>query len=287
MSNYFTGTGAGGAIGKMNKKQQSGAGRSSRFLPLNSPSDWATIQTMKLQMTVFGILLALFLLPLSLHAAGPQCLDCHPDKKEGKTVHPALAMGCSACHTGMHNGGKPAPKLTAPVPDLCFSCHDGTAFDKKTPHAPVAGGMCGSCHNPHASANPRMLIAAVPDLCFSCHDKNAMGKKDAHVKAAAGQCLTCHDPHGSDSAFALNELVEGHCDSCHDEVTPRHVLARISPNDGHPLRGKPDPLRKGRELSCSSCHNPHAADQQRISTKGLKSPAPLCVRCHRKISVGP
>ena len=142
---------------------------------------------MKHWIAALALLFAQFLLPLSPSASEPQCLDCHPDKREEKVVHPAIDMGCSSCHVGNHQGEKPAPKLTTTVPDLCFTCHDKTAFDKKVLHAPVAGGMCGSCHNPHASDNPRMLIAAVPDLCFSSHDKNALGKKDAHVKAAAGK----------------------------------------------------------------------------------------------------
>jgi predicted CXXCH cytochrome family protein len=241
---------------------------------------------MKHLIAALALLFAQFLLPPSPSASEPLCLNCHHDKRVGKAVHPALDMGCDACHTGTHNGGKPAPKLKAPVPELCFTCHDRKAFDKKAQHAPVAGGMCGSCHDPHASGNPRMLVEAVPNLCFSCHDKKALGMKDAHVKAAAGQCLTCHDPHGSDAHFVLNQLVESYCDSCHDDVTPKHVLARISPNDSHPLSKRPDPLRAGRELSCSSCHNPHATGQNRISTKGLASPAPLCARCHQKIRVG-
>jgi len=220
-------------------------------------------------------------------APEPQCLDCHPDKREGKTVHPAIEMGCSSCHVGNHQGEKPAPKLSAAVPDLCFTCHDKAGFEKKSVHAPVAGGMCVSCHNPHASANPRMLVAAVPEICFTCHDKSTMVKKEVHVKAAGGQCLTCHNPHGSDAAFVLTQLVEGHCESCHDDITARHVMVRVSPNDSHPLKGKPDPLRKGRDLACPSCHNPHASDQLRVSTRGLASPAPLCLRCHTKIMVKP
>jgi predicted CXXCH cytochrome family protein len=257
------------------------------------------------QLSLLGLILALFLVPCSVNAAKkqdpakqqdaakpqtatePQCIDCHPDKREGKVVHPAIEMGCSSCHSGNHDGGKPAPKLTALVPDLCYTCHDKAAFNKKILHAPVAGGMCGSCHNPHSSGNPKMLVAAVPDLCFSCHDRKALAKKESHVKAAGGQCLTCHNPHGSDAAFVLNQLMEGHCESCHDEITAKHVMARISPNDRHPLKGKPDPLHKGRDLACSSCHNPHAAEKQRISTKGLKSPAPLCLRCHTKTVVRP
>ena len=202
-------------------------------------------------------------------------------------MHPAIEMGCGSCHTGNHAGEKPAPKLTASVPDLCYTCHDKTAFDKKTLHTPVAGGMCVSCHNPHSSGNPKMLIAAVPDLCFSCHDKKTMAKTTAHVSAAGGQCLICHDAHGSDTDFVLTQLVEGHCEACHDDITARHVMVRVSPNDSHPLKGKPDPLRKGRDLACPSCHNPHATEQQRISTKGRKGPEYLCLRCHKKTMVGP
>ena len=254
---------------------------------MNSSVEWNTIQAMRKQIPFLGLVLALFLAPVSLNAAPPQCLDCHPDKREGKVVHPAIEMGCSSCHTGNHDGGKPFPTLMTSVPDLCFACHDKAAFDKKSVHAPVAGGMCGSCHNPHSSDLPKLLVAAVPDLCFTCHDRNTMAKKEVHLKAAGGQCLTCHDAHGSDSAFVLNQLVEGHCEACHDEITDKHVMARVSPNDLHPLTGRPDPLRKDKKLSCSSCHNPHTAEKQRVSTKGLKSPAPLCLRCHKKTNVLP
>lgn len=195
---------------------------------------------MKHLFAALALLSVQFLLPPTPDAAEPPCLNCHKDKRAGAIVHPALDMGCDACHTGTHSGGKPAPKLAAPV----------------------------------------------PGLCFLCHDKNTLAMRDAHVRAAAGQCLSCHEPHGSDAAFVLNQLVEGHCTSCHDEITPMHVLARVSPNNSHPLNKRPDPLRAGRELSCSSCHNPHAIGQARVSTKGLKNPAPLCARCHRKIRAG-
>ena len=242
---------------------------------------------MSIRLPFPALFLTLLLLPGPSNAAAPQCLDCHPDKRGGTVVHPAIEMGCGSCHTGNHDGGKPAPVLTTPVPDLCFACHDKAAFNKKNLHAPVAGGMCGSCHDPHTSGKAKLLVAAVPDLCFTCHNVGTMAKKEVHARAAGGKCLTCHDPHGTDSAYVLNQLVEGHCESCHDEITGKHVMARISPNDSHPLKGRPDPLRTGRELSCSSCHNPHTVEQQRISTAGLKSPAPICLRCHKKAMVRP
>jgi predicted CXXCH cytochrome family protein len=231
--------------------------------------------------------LALVAAPAALRAEGPQCLDCHPDKREGTVVHAAVEMRCGSCHEGTHAGEKPFPKLIAPLPDLCFNCHDKAAFDKRTLHAPVAGGLCGSCHDPHAGGLPRMLAASVPDLCFTCHDKEAWAKKGAHARAAAVSCLACHDPHGSDAAFILTRLVESSCQTCHDLIDAKHVLRRISPNDAHPLKGRPDPLRPERELSCPSCHNPHAYDRERISTRGPAGPAALCLRCHRKVAIRP
>jgi len=243
---------------------------------------------MKAPVSSLAVCVLLLAAPAALRAEGPACLDCHPDKREGASIHPAVDMGCDSCHVGKHEGEKPAPKLSSPLPDLCFTCHDKSAFDKKIQHAPVAGGMCGSCHDPHASANRKLLVTAVPDLCFTCHDKQAVVKKAAaHATAAGGQCVTCHNPHGSDGAFVLNQLVESYCESCHDEITVRHVMARIDPRNSHPLKGKADPLRTGKELACPSCHNPHASDQQRISTKGRPGPEPLCLRCHSRIKAAP
>lgn len=233
------------------------------------------------------LVLALLLAPLPLFAEAMSCLDCHPDKREGTTVHAAIEMGCSSCHVGEHQGEKPAPKLSLDVPDLCYTCHDKTIFEKKKLHTPVAAGMCVSCHDPHATSRVKLLKAAVPELCFTCHDKKTMPRSEAHVSAAGGKCLTCHDPHGSDGAFILIQLMESHCQECHGEATPKHVMRRVSPGDSHPLKGRPDPLRPGNELACSSCHNPHTPDQERISVRDPKGPAALCLQCHKQIMVRP
>ena len=234
-------------------------------------------------------LFLLFLLTgVTARAQDQACLECHVAFKDAKVVHPALPMGCSSCHAGTHAGEQPAPKLTVSVPDLCFGCHDKGAFEKKSPHAPVAGGMCGSCHNPHVSAVPKLLLAPIPDLCFTCHDRNTMPKKTVHASAAGGQCLVCHNPHASDSAFLLTQPVEGHCEACHEEqASGRHVMRRVSPGDTHPVKGKTDPLRPGKELSCVSCHNPHIAGPGQQHTGKAKRPEAVCHQCHRKIMVGP
>jgi DmsE family decaheme c-type cytochrome len=52
----------------------------------------------------------------------------------------------------------------------CFQCHS----DKRGPfvfeHAPVRFEGCMACHEPHGSANPRMLIRhEVRLVCLECH----------------------------------------------------------------------------------------------------------------------
>ena len=55
----------------------------------------------------------------------------------------------------------------------CFQCHS----DKRGPfvfeHAPVRFEGCMACHEPHGSANPRMLIRhEVRLVCLECHANN-------------------------------------------------------------------------------------------------------------------
>ena len=63
----------------------------------------------------------------------------------------------------------------------------------------------------------------------------------------------------------LNDLTALFCATCHDRQTSgRHVMAAFSAADTHPVKGKPDPSRSGRELSCTSCHNPHSNESPDI-----------------------
>jgi predicted CXXCH cytochrome family protein len=226
--------------------------------------------------------------PNAVLGAEPQCLDCHPDKKENKVVHPAVEMGCNSCHAGTHMGEKPAPKLNAAMPDLCFGCHDQGKFSAKVQHAPVAGGMCTSCHNPHASAQPKLLSAAVPDLCLTCHDAAMMKKKVVHPPVKDGQCTFCHAHHGSDHPAILTGPQADLCTSCHDKQSSgKHVMAGFDAVDTHPLKGRPDPSRPGRELTCVSCHDPHASERKRLFTGGGEGFGSICLKCHTKIKAGP
>jgi hypothetical protein len=41
--------------------------------------------------------------PLDPKADPKTCLECHSDKTEGKSVHSAMAMGCTTCHESQTN----------------------------------------------------------------------------------------------------------------------------------------------------------------------------------------
>lgn len=238
-------------------------------------------------------LLILFLL-LGLCAAGMPdagtalavelpCLECHKSKKTGKVVHPAVEMGCSLCHLSPHKEEKPELSLTSDMPGLCYQCHDRAGFQKTSVHAPVAGGMCASCHNPHASDNKKLLSGNIPEICYACHDKGAFTKSTQHSPVAQGQCAFCHNPHSSDNPANLQYPPGELCLMCHpDKTSGSHVLTGLGFGDKHPMSGKPDPSRKGRELSCTSCHNPHSSARRALFVSEGAKTENLCLLCHEK-----
>ncbi len=228
-------------------------------------------------------------------ANGPQpvnCLDCHSDLAPEKGAHPAVAMGCATCHTGIDASDVPhkitnkiAKGLSAEQPDLCYGCHDKSMFDKKVVHAAVGMG-CTGCHNPHASKYQKLLVADVPALCYTCHEKGIFTKKTVHPPVESGMCTTCHSPHASNDVALLLNPVNKLCGACHEKQSSgRHVMSGFGLGDDHPVKGKADPSKPGRELSCISCHNPHATSGKTLFANDAATPAELCLLCHKKISV--
>jgi len=174
------------------------------------------------------------------------CLSCHGDIERGKSVHPALAMGCAACHTAIDASDVPHKKtnkmakgLSTELPGLCYGCHNKGLFTKKVIH-PALGMGCTTCHNPHASNAESLLVKPVGKLCLTCHEKQISGK---------------------------------------------HIMASFALGDTHPMSGRADPTNARRELSCISCHNPHSSSQEKLFVNEAVSPANLCLLCHKKIAV--
>ena len=134
------------------------------------------------------------------------CSSCHEDLSTGKSVHPAVAMGCASCHSAVdavdvpHKITNRNPKgLIAKMKDLCFNCHDRAPFQKATVHGALRLG-CTGCHNPHATDHARVLKEEIPRLCLNCHEERMKAQKSSvHTATGNAVCSTCHDPHSTDA----------------------------------------------------------------------------------------
>jgi len=230
------------------------------------------------------------------------CLTCHLDfKKPAKSVHAAMGMGCETCHMKVQGKEHPQDKgsvvLTSNTPDLCYNCHDQSKFKGNVIHAPVAGGMCTSCHNPHKSDSEKLLVSNMPELCYMCHDKAKFTKKNVHAAIPAVGCTMCHSPHVSPNKSLLSGTIYDVCKSCHvNKATGAHIVA-LPGGKTHPIRGMPDPSTvkwikvpdpkrpdreievpdpKSPELTCVSCHDPHSSDFRKLFPQDR-----ICKKCHK------
>ena len=185
--------------------------------------------------------------------ASSNCLECHADHAIGDHVHPAIKRGCASCHSveNREDGSYVVLKQTKSI--VCFECHQPAALQYT--HLPYSSGMCVKCHNPHTSANPRLLRAKVNDLCLKCHLRTA--------ESAPSQYLP---------TIALS-----------DNNTMGH------PYERHPVSGSRDPLTGG-EMSCMSCHRAHGGTQVHLLKAGAEIPEDalnqntetkdMCRKCH-------
>jgi len=198
------------------------------------------------------------------------CTTCHDPHGSGKKGL-LLAFGhkpyedktCASCHDA--SGARIAEGSA-----LCVKCHAPHAGDatKPVPHAAVVNGkQCLNCHSPHAGKTKSLLIRDdLAKTCKSCHDRSMFEKA---VKHPEQDCETCHDPHGSENASLLVEKQKDLCLGCHTDVPQTHA---------HPFSAPAKDPRTGRDLNCTSCHDPHSSDQPQLLLGDKKRE--LCVQCH-------
>lgn len=103
------------------------------------------------------------------------CYQCHAEQKAtfAKPFHhkvPEGGMKCSDCHN-QHGGFLTKSLRNSINGDIaCVRCH----ADKQGPfvfeHAPIKTEGCQTCHTPHGSTNPKLLMRnQVKFLCIECH----------------------------------------------------------------------------------------------------------------------
>ena len=112
---------------------------------------------------------------------------------------------CAACHNP--HQAKLAGLLVAKSPDLCLTCHKDLKdrLEKDKAHPPAARD-CTRCHKPHFSAQDSLMVQPVQAhlnievsvmRCQSCHDPHASKdpkffKTAVHPPFASGGCEECH-----------------------------------------------------------------------------------------------
>jgi predicted CXXCH cytochrome family protein len=86
---------------------------------------------------------------------GANCLWCHADKVNGRSVHSAMAVRCTVCHLMETKGDMTTTELAMPKKQICFACHEQSAELRQ--HLPAAKGQCLDCHAAHSSSRPMLL----------------------------------------------------------------------------------------------------------------------------------
>lgn len=242
------------------------------------------------------------------------CQQCHGELVKHKVMHPP-AEGCDGCHDYSESGQKAEVKLKIEGNELCYTCHTDRQeeMQKRVSKHPPAEENCTNCHDPHSTDNPRMLKAPLIELCVTCHTERQEEfdtKKFSHPPVRELGCTTCHNPHASDNKPLLKAESNKVCLACHSlkagsesqkgsdeklQIFPDTMIPANYPNKakkvilgsdgrghpfiGHPVGGVPDPSQKGKELTCISCHNPHAGNYVQMFQKDLRGQT-LCLNCH-------
>lgn len=256
------------------------------------------------------------------HWSQTGCTTCHPDAQQNRVApvdRSEVTASCMRCHDGhkasaeSHPVGRliESPRVQPPPADWptpngllsCLTCHyvrfacDRPMDRPKNPgflRGEARGAeFCGKCHIPdtsHDRYNPhdmRTVDGRVDEnACTHCHESGILSADrtrrsgDPMLHAEESRlCLGCHGRH-------VDYFDPGHMGA----AVPAAMLSRIK-QQPHRL-----PLAEGDTVTCSTCHNPHAAGifppQSELAAGAMQANAPadehplrgysanLCGACH-------
>jgi len=105
---------------------------------------------------------------------------------------------------------------------------------------------CTSCHNPHGSTGPKLLLAnSINETCYTCHAEKRGPFLWQHMPVTEN-CANCHDPHGSSHEKMLKASRPRLCQQCHAN------------GSGHPAAPRsataPADMQFVYNRQCSNCH---------------------------------
>lgn len=250
--------------------------------------------------------------PLEPKTDSAKCIECHEDKTKGKSVHSAIATGCTSCHEVRVNKDVTRVKLiTATSYRLCLQCHaDKDASQiKGRVHSPAVRD-CLKCHDPHVSDNKNQLLKDTSgttkdeNLCLSCHTQGVKVPQGGSRHAALDMgCATCHVTHKTsdkgdrEANFHLTKNSPAICLDCHDAKDANLAKAHqdqpfansdcLSCHDPH-QSSRPKLMQAfvhapfdGGSASCGTCHQPAKDGKVVLTTANSKE---LCLSCHAEKS---
>jgi DmsE family decaheme c-type cytochrome len=133
------------------------------------------------------------------------CLHCHTTAAfefNRRSNHPLKTgnIKCIDCH---NFSSMSDPNLAIGFDWICQSCHDDKAGPYLYEHPVtyshlVEGGGCTECHEPHGSANDRLLKQPGKGLCLQCHSIPPGHQLNHDGLGMKLDCVVCHtDIHGS------------------------------------------------------------------------------------------
>ena len=140
------------------------------------------------------------------HEPRGDCNLCHKGRRQLQQVgerpetvwfvhEPWKNRNCNLCHEQLDEKQWALPKLTVPMPELCYQCHIDYPATEPYVHGPVAVGECLHCHETHKSRIAGLLKKKEPELCYQCHEIIEDTEIPGHPDEPIPQCTKCHDPH--------------------------------------------------------------------------------------------
>jgi len=141
------------------------------------------------------------------------CFNCHLETHAEFSLpqhHPLLEghMNCAQCHDahGFDIMKRAGGLGIARLDESCAECHREQAKPHVFVHEALRDG-CTTCHQPHGSINPKMLVERDNNLCLKCHAQRQVASGEIYIGRerhtdfiARGGCWSadCHTAvHGS------------------------------------------------------------------------------------------
>ena len=157
--------------------------------------------------------------------ASQTCTTCHNRRDHAMwdgSTHQARNLSCTTCHSVHAPKSEEGQLVKATAMQVCADCHrDKVAKVDRSGHMPVREGKmtCATCHNPHGSANVRLLRAGFSsaESCTTCHADKRGPYLYEHAPVRES-CATCHDPHGSPNERMLVQKNPFLCQRCHSHI---------------------------------------------------------------------